>query len=284
MCIRDRYQRRVRGYPGSEFHLKTDADTFASWGVDMLKLDGCNSPTSAMKVGYPEMRQYLNETGRPIVYSCSWPAYLEFSTVPWASVQENCNLWRLYHDIQDSWESVSSIIQFWIKNQDILAPLSVPGAWNDPDQLLIGDFSLSIDESKSQMAIWSIWAAPLFMSVDLRTLTNEQKAILLNKEIIAVNQDSLGIQGKAVKSFGASQSYVLTKPLADGSVAVVFHYYGSAGTPEIIGATLADLGVKSGAVHVRDLFEHKDLGRFAGSFETLVNPHGVVMVKMTPTP
>jgi alpha-N-acetylgalactosaminidase len=135
-------------------HFKTDMETFASWGVDFLKLDGCYEGISDMKSQYPEVGKDLNATGRKIVYSCSWPAYLKFETVPWKDVQKNCNMWRLYDDIQDSWDSMIGIANFWGDKQAVLAPLAQPvrciyscraklhltrspssrqqGAWNDP--------------------------------------------------------------------------------------------------------------------------------------------------------
>eukprot|EP01105_Mastigella_eilhardi_P007781 TRINITY_DN1945_c0_g1_i4.p1 TRINITY_DN1945_c0_g1~~TRINITY_DN1945_c0_g1_i4.p1 ORF type:complete len:287 (+),score=37.97 TRINITY_DN1945_c0_g1_i4:108-863(+) len=121
------------GYPGSIDYLQIDAETFAFWGVDMLKLDGCYADPASMDKGYPEMEKYLNATDRPIIYSCSWPYYQLLGLLPlnWDLIAENCNLWRLFDDIQDSWDSVSSIIQFVGDARDTLVPVAKPGAWND---------------------------------------------------------------------------------------------------------------------------------------------------------
>ena len=144
----------------------------------------------------------------------------------WWTLQPNytfigsvCNLWRNFDDIDDSWESVTSIIDYYGDNQDILIPVAGPGHWNDPDmvsyfhfsyqcwfqnnvlcsdKLIIGNFGLSYEQSKAQMALWAALASPLFMSVDLRTIRPEMKAILQNKNVIAINQDALGIQGRRV--------------------------------------------------------------------------------------
>lgn len=93
---------------------------------------------------------------------------------------------------------MESIIDYYGNNQDVIVPIAGPGHWNDPDMLIIGNFGLSYEQSKTQMAIWAILAAPLLMSVDLRTIRPEYKAILQNKKIIAVDQDQLGIQGRRI--------------------------------------------------------------------------------------
>ncbi len=125
------------GYPGVLGHLETDANTFAEWGVDYVKLDGCYADEDTYAEGYPEFGRYLNETGRPIVYSCSWPAYMldDPDSVPYDDIQETCNLWRNYGDIQDSWASVLSIIDWYGDNQDLFAGYAGPGNWNDPDMV-----------------------------------------------------------------------------------------------------------------------------------------------------
>ena len=126
------------GYPGILGHLETDANTFAEWGVDYLKIDGCYADPETYDEGYPEFGAYLNATLRPIVYSCSWPAYLLDSPdpVPYDEIQVTCNLWRNYGDIQDSWSSVLSIIDWYGDNQDEFAQYAGPGNWNDPDMVM----------------------------------------------------------------------------------------------------------------------------------------------------
>ncbi|XP_072040656.1 alpha-N-acetylgalactosaminidase-like isoform X15 [Amphiura filiformis] len=192
------------GYPGSLDYLELDAKTIADWGVDMLKMDGCYADVKTMKTGYPQMTKYLNATGRPILFSCSWPDYERGAGIPinYTLVAENCNIWRNYVDIQDSWQSVLSIIDYYAKEQDTLVPVAGPGNFNDPDMLIIGDFSLSVEQAKAQMAMWAILAAPLLMSNDLRTITPEYRDILLNKDVIAISQDNAGIMGKRVLQDG----------------------------------------------------------------------------------
>lgn len=114
---------------------------FASWSVDYLKLDGCNADIKDFDVGYPAMGKALNATGFPIAYSCSWPAYQEYSKIKpnYAAISQTCNLWRNWGDIDDSWESVYSIIEWFGDNQDRLAPFHGPGHWNDPDMVNLID-------------------------------------------------------------------------------------------------------------------------------------------------
>jgi len=272
------------GYPGSYGYLEIDANTFAEWGVDSLKLDGCYVDIDKMNTGYPQMTKYLNATGRHIIYSCSWPAYLNFANKPvnYNLIGQNCNLWRLWGDIQDDWGSVYDIIQYWGKHQEVLVPAAKPGQWNDPDMLIIGDFSLSFDESKSQFAIWAVIAAPLLMSNDLRTISPEALSILTNKEIIAVNQDPLGIQGKRIYH-GSDSTEIWARPLTGGAVAVVFFNGGSDGTPVPMSANFSMVGFKAAKATARDLYTHTDLGIITNYFYAKdVNPHGVVMIKLTP--
>lgn len=118
------------------------------------------------------------------------------------SIIETCNVWRNYGDIQDSWNSIEGIMDYFGDNQDSIVPNAGPGHWNDPDMLIVGNFGLSYEQSKTQMALWAILAAPLFMSVDLRTIRPEYKAILQNRKIIAVDQDPLGLQGRRIYKVG----------------------------------------------------------------------------------
>ncbi|PFX17505.1 Alpha-N-acetylgalactosaminidase [Stylophora pistillata] len=227
------------GYPGTIDHIQQDMDTFAGWGVDYLKLDGCYSDPDKMDTGYPMVTKALNNTGRPIVFSCSWPAYQSAKKTPnYTWIAENCNLWRNYDDIQDSWQSVTSIVKWYGDHQDEMIPVAGPGNWNDPDMLIIGDFSLSFEQSKAQFALWSVMASEG------------------NREIWA-------------------------RPLSNGSVAVVLFSH-SESTPETIEASFKMVGLSAEKAEARDLFEHKDLGTFTGSFHAIVNPSGVVMVILSP--
>lgn len=193
-------------------YYTTDAETFASWQIDSFKFDGCFLDVSRAAELCPPMGMALNKTGRPILFSCSWPAYENDENLPtnWSLVVEHCNLWRSFGDIEDSWKSVLDTIDWFVKKQDVIVKYHGPGHWFDADQLVIGDFGLSYTEERAHMAIWCIWASPLYMSNDLRTISKESSKILKNKWAIAVNQDRLGIFGLMVQE--AHQLQVFVKP------------------------------------------------------------------------
>jgi alpha-N-acetylgalactosaminidase len=276
------------GYPGIMGHLETDANTFASWDVDYVKLDGCYSLPTDMDVGYPEFGYWLNKTGRPMIYACSWPVYQTYSgmTPDYEKIISSCNLWRNFDDIQDSWQSVASVIDYYGDNQDTIIPNAGPGHWNDPDMLIVGNFGLSYEQSKTQMAMWAIFAAPLLMSVDLRTLKPDYKAILQNKKIIAVNQDRLGIQGRRIyKQKGIEIWARPIMPVQKGkySYGIVFLNRRTDGTPSEVSVTLKELGLDHvTGYHITDLYDDYDYGIVTPErrFKVDVNPSGsVVMIR-----
>ncbi|XP_056150645.1 alpha-N-acetylgalactosaminidase-like [Lampris incognitus] len=267
------------GYPGTTLdNIELDAQTFADWEVDMFKFDGCYSNSTEQAQGYPRMSKALNATGRPIGYSCSWPAYQGGlpPKVNYTQLAEICNLWRNYGDIDDSWDSILSISDWFFNNQDVLAPVAGPGRWNDPDMLVIGNFGLSIDQSRAQMALWAIMAAPLFMSNDLRTISSGARAILQNKMIISINQDPMGVQGRRIIK-EKSRIEVFWRPLLDDTSALVF-FSRRTDMPYRYQTSLSKLNYTTGSYKVYDVYtgkaaELKDTTEFVVS----VNPTGVVM-------
>ncbi|CAG4947719.1 unnamed protein product [Colias eurytheme] len=267
------------GYPGVLGHEKTDIDSFVGWGVDYIKLDGCNVEVSKMDTGYPEFGRMMNESGRPMVYSCSWPAYQD--KPDYASIKEHCNLWRNADDIQDSWASLTSIMD-WFADRPELASYAGPGHWNDPDMLLIGNFGLSEDQARVQMAVWSILAAPLMMSVDLDTIKDEFKQILLNSKVIEVDQDELGKQGMRVWS--KSKCEIWTRELSTG-FAVAFVNRRDDGAPYTLKVTFDDMKIPKQNYIVQELFDQENIRNIKGhdeKFETRVNPSGVKFYKFVP--
>lgn len=268
------------GYPGTPLDkIETDAKTFAEWEVDMLKFDGCYSNETEQAEGYPLMSKALNATGRPIAYSCSWPAYQGGlpPKVNYTLLGEICNLWRNYDDIEDSWSSVLGISDWFFDNQDVIQPAAGPGQWNDPDMLVIGDFGLSLDQSRSQMALWCIMAAPLFMSNDLRTLNSGARAILQNKVAIGINQDPMGIQGKRlIKEKSGIEVY--WRPLSKNASALVF-FSRRSDMPYRYHTSLAKLHYTTGQYKIYDVFAENSAPSLKDSTEFVVsiNPSGVVM-------
>ncbi|MBN3305114.1 alpha-N-acetylgalactosaminidase [Amia ocellicauda] len=275
------------GYPGTTLDtVALDAQTFAEWGVDMLKLDGCYSNSSVKAQGYPKMSAALNATGRPIMFSCSWPAY-EGGLPPkvdYALLGQICNLWRNYGDIQDSWGSVYSIIEWFGNHQDVLQPAAGPGRWNDPDMLVVGDFGLSYEQSKTQMAVWVVMAAPLFMSNDLRSISDRAKEILQNQLAIAINQDPLGVQGARV--YKDDHFEVWKRPLSAGRYAVAVVHGAQDPMPLPIAINLAKLYIVECHLgyKVFDVFESRPIGVFtlSGVIYLRVNPSGAVLLHLEP--
>ncbi|XP_067142791.1 alpha-N-acetylgalactosaminidase-like [Centruroides vittatus] len=274
------------GYPGSAGHFDIDAQTFAKWGVDMLKLDGCYADPKSMDKTYPQVTAALNHTGRPILFSCSWPDYQQASGMSpnYTKIAENCNIWRNFDDISDSWQSVLSIIDYYAKEQDVLRAAAGKGHWNDPDMLVIGNFGLSYDESKAQMALWSIMSAPLLMSNDLRKLKPEFKKILLNKDLIAINQDSLGTMGQKLLSVNNIEiwSKAINPTIGqDTSRALVFFNRRSLGGPLNVTVVLNSVGLtRETGYECYEVFDHKFLGiyRPENNLTVQVNPSGVSVV------
>jgi alpha-galactosidase len=263
--------RTCAGFEGSYQHEEQDAQTYAAWGVDYLKYDWCSAsevyPVSQIRDVYKKMHDALQRTGRPIVYSlCQYGWELVWRWGP----EVGGNLWRTTGDIEDRYESMTKI-GF---GQAGLEPFAGPGHWNDPDMLEIGNGGMSSDEYITHMTLWCLLAAPLLAGNDLTRVTPVDLAILLNKEAIAVDQDPKGVQGHRVSAEGPLE--VWAKPLGDGSVAVGF--FSRAGSyPAKV--SVKDLGF-TGAVHVRDLWLHKDLGTFSGEYRAQVPRHGAVLVRV----
>lgn len=276
------------GYPGILGHLEDDANTFAEWGVDYVKLDGCYSEPSSMDAGYPEFGMHLNKTKRPMVYSCSWPAYQIGQNPNYKSIAEHCNLWRNFDDIYDSWDSVLGIINFYGEDKDGFGQFAGPGHWNDPDMLIIGNYGLSLDQAWAQMGMWAMFASPLIMSADLRTIRPEFKEILLNRNLIKLNQDPLGVQAKRI--IPSQNIDVYSRPVmpvlgSRTSVAVAFLNKWTAGTPLKVSLKLTSAnGLDNpGGYRATDVIKGKDLGLFkpGDTFTASVNPTGILVIKFT---
>ncbi|NXQ95746.1 AGAL galactosidase, partial [Sagittarius serpentarius] len=283
------------GFPGSYNHYDLDAQTFASWGVDLLKFDGCNSGTlELLAEGYRRMSLALNKTGRSIVYSCEWPFYLRPVQQPnYTEIKQYCNHWRNFFDVYDSWSSIKSILDWTALHQDSIVKIAGPGGWNDPDmasifvflsQLVIGNFGLSWDQAVTQMAMWAIMAAPLFMSNDLRRISPEAKWLLQNKETIAINQDLLGKQGYQITK---DKNFELwERPLSGQTYAVAVLNQQEIGGPRNFTFSLTFLGnglACNPACSVRQILPaSRDWGVYSwvSSLSVEVNPTGTVLLKV----
>jgi len=267
------------GYPGSEGHYQQDAQTYAEWGVDYVKLDGCYTPVSDMKSIYTQNSQAFNKTGRPMVFSCSWPAYanLQNITTPYDYIVTICNLWREWYDIRDSFESWTEILDY--QESANLYQWAGPGNWNDPDMLEVGNGNQTDDEYRSHFSLWAMLAAPLIAGNDLRSMTQNTIDILTAPEVIAVDQDSLGKQGRRVAIQNKSLE-VWARALSDGGTAVAL--FNRSPNPTSIVAEWVNIGIPVGTtMKVRDLWKRADLGSYTNSFTARVLPHATVLVKLT---
>lgn len=211
------------GRPGSRGYEFQDALTYASWGVDYLKYDWCNTEGLKAEGAYKTITAALRKAGRPIVLSiCEWG-----NDTPWAWGQSVGHLWRTTGDIYNCFDCIEDhgtwksfgVMQI-LDKQDGLRKYAGPGHWNDPDMLEIGNGALTPGEDRAHFTMWAMLAAPLIAGNDLRTMTPETKAVLTNKAVIAISQDSLGVQGfRAVKKDSLEIWY---KPLSKGEWAVCF--------------------------------------------------------------
>jgi len=254
--------------PGSFDHELQDAKTYASWGVDYVKVDWCYSEGLDPEVQYAKVRDALAQAGRPIVFSiCNWGV-----KAPWRWGPKTGNLWRTTGDISDKYDSMS-LIGF---SQNGLEKFAGPGHWNDPDMLQVGNGGMDRDEYRTHMALWALLAAPLLAGNDLRSMTAETREMLTNREVLAVDQDSKGVQGHRIWEEGPLE--IWAKPLADQSQAVGLFNRSEAALKMTL--DFKALGF-SGPASVRDLWEHKDIGTVRDSYSVEVPKHGVVLVRVS---
>ncbi|WP_066721519.1 glycoside hydrolase family 27 protein [Sphingomonas pituitosa] len=266
------------GRPGSQGHEYQDALQYARWGVDYLKYDWCSTGTRNAEEAYATMADALKATGRPILFSmCEWG-----NNQPWLWARKIGNSWRTSGDITDKWSGKHGYSWGLTNIVDMNAPLwphAGPGHWNDPDMLEVGNGGMTDVEYRSHFSLWAIMAAPLIAGNDVPNMTPATHEILTNREVIAVDQDALGVQGRRVWKDGDRE--VWAKPLAGGGRALVL--FNRAEAPAEIRADWAMLEVPASVTFaVRDLWAHRDLGKRRGSIAATVAPHGVVMLALKP--
>ncbi len=271
------------GYAGSLGHEAQDAKMYASWGVDFLKYDLCsfqdnmrqvkaehpNDPNAAnelMIAAYRKMGDALKATGRPILYSlCQYGLDQPWKWGPGLGA----NMWRTTDDINDSYGRMIAI-GF---SQAGLSKYARPGHWNDPDMLEIGNGKMTTDEYKTHMSLWVILAAPLLAGNDLSKMTDADKALLMNKDAIAIDQDPLGKQGDRLYESGDLD--VWTKPLSGGRVAVGL--FNRSWSVRDVSVDLAQIGFKNGG-SVHEVWKKKDLGHRSGFVTETLPKHGAALL------
>lgn len=280
------------GYPGTRGYEYQDARFYANLGIDFLKYDWCNTAGINATEAYTTMSKALKATGKPIVFSiCEWG-----DNQPWNWATPIGNLWRISGDIypcfdceykheEGNWSSWG-VLRILEMRKDI-RKFSGPDHWNDFDMMEVGN-GMTNTEDKSHFTLWSLMASPLFAGNDLRIMKPETLKILTNKEMIAINQDKLGIQGFKYQSENGIDVWV--KPLSDDNWAIVF-LNRSDKTQKINfdwkKHIIEDkdfkftLDLNNQIYNLRDLWEHKDLGKTNKVFIKELASHDVVALKLS---
>jgi alpha-galactosidase len=222
-----------------------------------------------MQAVYQKMGDALRKAGRPIVYSLC--QYGRADVWKWGP-EVGGNLWRTTGDIRDTWDSMQKI-GF---SQNDLAPWAAAGHWNDPDMLEIGNGGMNENEYRVHMTLWSMLASPLIAGNDLRSMTQGIKDILMNREVIAIDQDRAGKQGKRVSAPGDQEIWV--RELAGGAHAVAL--FNKADEPAKMTVKWSDAGAKGTPKHVRDLWAHADVNATGDGWTTEIPAHGVALLRV----
>jgi hypothetical protein len=276
--------RTCGGYLGSYQHEQQDASTYAQWGIDYLKYDWCSysdiapkEPSLAdYKKPYEVMRSALTATGRDIIYSLC--QYGMGDVWKWGSAL-GANSWRTTGDITDNWASMSGI-GF---KQDVCAPYTEPGHFNDPDMLVVGrvgwgpslhDTRLSPDEQYTHISLWSLLSAPLLIGCDMSRLDDFTLNLLTNDEVLAIDQDALA--KPATRIFEGDGIQIWEKPLRDGSMAI-----GIFNLEEKTRQAKMDFSALNlpASLSLRDCWRQRDLGIQKGNFSAQIPAHGVLLLR-----
>jgi alpha-galactosidase len=262
------------GFEGSYGHEAEDAKLFASWGVDYVVYDWCGAksiyPSQAeQQAAYQKMGEALRASGRDIAFGISQEGV--FDVARWGA-KTGANLWRTGPDINDNWQSVTEA-GFAANGKEANAG---PGHWNDPGLIQTGNGGMTPDEYRTQLNLWAVLAAPIMLGNDVRIMTKETLATLSNGEMIAIDQDPLGRQGKRVAQNG--QTEVWARPLADGGTAVAFFNRGDQSAP--VGVSWQQLGI-DGPRRVRDVWRHEDAGMANGRYVVFLTAHSSLLLRLS---
>jgi alpha-galactosidase len=267
------------GMPGSLGYEQQDADTYAQWGVDFVKVDWCNSDGLDPATQYQAMRDAIQDAGtaygHPMVFSiCDWGV-----DSPWAWGPSTGNMWRTAGDIGDpkhQWVHVLANIDLNAGH----AAVAHPGAWNDPDALEVGLGTMSDIEDRSQFSLWAMMAAPLLISNDVSNMSDVTRATLTNPDVIAIDQDPAGIQGTVVKQDDSGQLQVWAKQLSGQNTWAVALFNRSA-ADATIRVDWSDIRLASTNATVRDVWAGTSPTIAQNSYSADVPGHGVVLLKVT---
>ncbi len=272
-------------FEGSYGHEQQDADLYALWGIDFLKYDLCTFRTvmaqaapddkanqlQLMRSAYEKMHQALLQTGRPIIYSLCEYGY--DSVWQWAP-EVGAHLWRTGDDINANFKSVALIA----RGQAGLSKYAGPGHWNDPDMLEVGNGDLTLDENRTHMSLWAILAAPLLAGNNLTKLTPEITAILTNRDVLAIDQDSLGRQGDRIFAEGPIE--IWSRPLANGDLALAIVNFGQDSFLRGISLHLTEAGAARGW-KAYDVWTGKNLGPIEDHREVMLKRHDTLFLRLS---
>ena len=258
--------------PGSLNFEERDAMTYAEWGVDFLKYDNCYTDSRTPIERYTLMRDALNKTGRSIVYSmCEWGLEKPFL---WANAIANS--WRTTPDIIDNWDSFISILD----QQYGLEKYAGLGGWNDPDMLEVGNAGMTDDEYTAHFALWALLKAPLLLGFNVDTVSNKTLSIVSNEEIIKINQDPLGKQGRRVYRDNKPSGYIeiYLGEVNDGYVIVFFN---RSNFTESITANLEQIGVRQCTYGMNNILTSEKYVLYSKEINRIVKSHSVDVIKLT---
>lgn len=279
------------GYPGGRGYEYQDALQYAKWGIDFLKYDWCNTENVNPIGAYATMRDALYKAGRPILFSmCEWG-----DNQPWEWAEDIGHMWRTTGDIYLCWDckhdhggyyswGVTRILDM----QDGLRKYAGPGHWNDPDMLEVGN-GMPVNEDRAHFSMWAMLAAPLISGNDLRDMTPETIEILTNDDVIAVNQDPLGVQGFKYSSVNGLETWF--KPLDDGEWAVCFFNRGKEEvkvnfdwkSENVVDDVFGyEAGFDEITYSLRNLWAKNNEGKTKKAFKGIVPSHDVIMLRLTP--
>jgi alpha-galactosidase len=254
---------------GYEFR---DVRRFVAWGVDYVKVDWCHTEGMGPRGLYSKWAMALHAARRPIVFSiCEWGR-----ARPWEWAGEIGHLWRTCWDIQPEWSSILTILD----RQAELHPFAGPDHWNDPDMLEVGNGALTVEQSRAHFALWSILAAPLMAGNDLRTMSDEVRETLTAPEIIAIDQDPVGSQGRRVRRDGDIDIWTRTLG-ANGGWAIAALNRGA--VAQEVRVALGDVGVPPETdVRIRDLWKRMDVGETQREIVIATSANSATVLGVTP--
>lgn len=287
----DAAEQTCGSHPGSFGHEEQDARLWASWGIDYLKYDYCHAPEDQATAveRYTRMGEALRKTGREFLFSlCEWGGR---SPHLWGR-KAGGHMWRVSGDVYDSW------VNLWIADWktyaigvdvslDLAADLAAfggPGGWNDLDMLVVGlkgkgqisGTGMSSIEYQTHMSMWCMACSPLMIGCDIRKMESDAAALLMNREVLAVNQDPLGKPARRVKRSGRCEAW--WKPLADGSAAVALINRGSEG--EDLRLKAGDIGLLDAPKLARNIWTGEDVADFHQEMVQRVQPHETILLKI----